>query len=81
MYTKLITLTAGVVVAIAGFGGGSAAATSACPEARTACQPIGQRPGGTDRRASFQLVRTGSSVCGTETFAIVVNGQRKALAC
>jgi hypothetical protein len=81
MYTKLITLSAGLVLTVAGLGSGASAAPSACPEARAACQPIGARPAGPDRRASFQLVRTGSGPCGPETFAIVANGQRKAVLC
>ena len=46
MQTKLITLTTGLVLAVAGFGSSAAAAPSNCPELRTPCQPTGDRPGG-----------------------------------
>jgi hypothetical protein len=84
MHTKLITLTTGLVIAVAGFSGGSAAAPNACPEAaHYACQPIGARPAAPApaKRASFQLVSLGPGVCGTETFAVVVNGRRKTILC
>ena len=39
MQTKLITVTAGLMVALAGLGGSAAYAGGSCPEARSACQP------------------------------------------
>ena len=81
MYTKLITLSAVLAVAVAGLASGSAAAPSACPEALQACQPIGDKPAEPKRRALFQLIRIRSAACGSETFAIVVDGKRRAILC
>ena len=53
MKTKLMTLTAGLVLTVAAVGGSAAAAASACPE-RAACQ-AGKRPA-PQRRVSFELV-------------------------
>ena len=39
MQTKLITVTAGLVLALGGLGGSTAVAAGSCPEGRTACQP------------------------------------------
>jgi hypothetical protein len=43
MYSKLITLVAGLTIA-ASLGGSAFAAPNACPELRTACQPTGDGP-------------------------------------
>ena len=81
MQTKLITLTTGLVLAVAGLGSGAAAAPSYCPELRTACQPTGDRPAAPVVRVSYRLVPVGPGPCGPATFAIVVNGNRKAVLC
>ena len=78
MKTKLITLTAGLVLTVAAVGGSAAAAASACPE-RAACQ-VGKRPA-PQRRVSFELVSLGPGACGAETYAIVINGRRTATVC
>jgi len=80
MQTKLITLIAALAVGLLGFGASSAGAASGCAES-VGCQPIGKRSPSADRRAIFQLVRLGSSNCGSESYAIVVNERRKAVLC
>jgi len=43
MHSKLITLVAGLAIA-AGLASSAVATPKACPEVRTACQPIGDWP-------------------------------------
>lgn len=83
MQTKLITLTAGLVLTVAGLGSNASARPSSCPELRSACQPTGIRPAAARPAVgvSFKLAQLGPGPCGPETFAIVVDGQRKAVLC
>ena len=78
MQTKLMALTAGLMLTVAGLGGSAAAASSTCP-VKAACQ-VGMRPA-PQRRLSFELVPLGPSSCGAETYAIVINGRQTAIVC
>jgi hypothetical protein len=57
MHTKLIAVTVGLVLAVAGLASSAAAARSSCPEAWSACQPTGTRVPGQDRRGSIVFPR------------------------
>jgi hypothetical protein len=50
MYTKLIALATGFALAVVGLASSATAAASSCPEARTACQPVGERPDAQTRK-------------------------------
>jgi len=80
MQIKLITLIAALAVGLLGFGASFAGAASGCAES-VGCEPVGKRPSSSDLRATFRLVRLGSSNCGSESYAIVVNERRKAIVC
>ena len=56
MYSKLITLVAGLAIA-GGLGSSAVAAPMSCPEVRTACQPIGDRSDAQKPKTRAQVIR------------------------
>ncbi len=75
-------IVAVTVVGLALVGGPSGAAKSRIPEFGDLDPPAtAPAPKTPSLRASLLLVKTGSSPCGTETYAIEVNGRRMALVC
>jgi hypothetical protein len=79
--TTALIATVGAVIAVALAGASVGTATSRSPELGNADPPAKVEPPTSGKRASFVLRRVSTSPCGTETYAIELNGRRLALVC
>jgi len=77
--TIRLLAASGAVIALALAAGPSGIANSRIPELGDA-KPPPRQPAPT-LRVSGQLVQIGQGPCGSETYAVVVEGHRRALLC
>jgi hypothetical protein len=79
--TKARIAAVGCAAIVLGLAGGSlAVAKSPGPERGTADPPAKSSPPKT-RAATARVVQVGSGQCGTETYAVEVDGRRVAVLC
>lgn len=57
MYSKLMAVGTALVIAAAFGGSAMAGGSQSCPEARSACQPIGDRPGAKKPKPRTEVIR------------------------
>jgi hypothetical protein len=77
--TRLVA-TAGALIVLALAAGPSSSAKSRIPELGDA-DPPAVEPAPKQRAASFKLIQLGPGPCGQGTFAIEVDGHRRATLC